>query len=590
MSTTSTDAARWHALLLATAAIGAGLAAYAALALIAGAPFPPSPAYWLAAGAALALSAGLGAMGLRGRASSGSALEGRLPLAALLAAVAFLAVSTLVYYTQFLGIPVDLVSFSESPFVDDIIKIRLGLPIYGPVTDNNTYPYTPGTQLLTYGIAKLLGHPTSIPVYRTVQFGYVLLAATVAAAACHQLARGLLREDEYRHRPVWIGIFLSVMVLLVTEPSFNPYTHTLHNDGLALLVSMCGFYLIARHHAAPANWLLVPMAVLPALGFLVKQNQLLWAGVFAFYLVASGTTSWRLIAVYFGGCVLAVTAVIGGSILLWGEAFRYWIFSALGDKQVSVMRSIQHLLQAGLFAAMGLWAAAVLVLPRLDRRRAAVWGSWAMVLGIQAYTSGIGFQANHMGPSVVMAGSWFMVALVAVWPWRKAEEPAWRAPLVQAGAVALVVLLLGGMGLVHEPGRSVPADLDRYIAEIEREFSDLPSDQVLIDVGSWVYLREGVLMKDRSGPVSLHVGSNQPEINRAALAETIERIESRQYRRILARELDTPRTAYDFRDRGSGVKAAMLENYRIVRRIPGVNVQHWWPRQMIADVVVLEPL
>jgi hypothetical protein len=194
-----------------------------------------------------------------------------------------------------------------------------------------------------------------------------------------------------------------------------------------------------------------------------------------------------------------------------------------------------------------------------------------------------------MGPGIVLAGCWSLVALVRVWPRRSPSAPVWRYPVEQAGAAALVVLVLSGMGLLREPGPSVPGDLDRYIAEVEREFSDLPAEQVLMDVGSWIYLREGVLMKDRSAPVSLHVGANQPDVNRAALAETIGRIESRQYRRILARELDTPRTAYDFQDRGSGVKDAMLEHYRIVRRIPGVDVNRWWPRHMIAEIVVLEP-
>src|SRR5690606_28046832 len=140
--------------------------------------------------------------------------------------------------------PVGLGGFAERPFVDDIIKLRLGRPIYSPVTDNNTYPYTPGTQILTYGIARLLGHPTSIPAYRTIQFGYVILAALVAAGTCHQLARGFLRPDEYRHRPLWNAVWFGVLLLLVSEPSFNPYTHSMHNDGLALLVSMCGFFLI----------------------------------------------------------------------------------------------------------------------------------------------------------------------------------------------------------------------------------------------------------------------------------------------------------------------------------------------------------
>jgi hypothetical protein len=588
MTTLNVSARRWHAVLLASAALGIGLAVYAAVAKIGGLALAPSAGTWILAGAILAMAAGAGAYATNRRLQP-EALDGRLAIAAMLAALTFLAIASLVSVFGFLRIPADLVSFSESPFVDDIIKLRLGAPIYGPVTDNNTYPYTPGTQILTYGIARLLGHPTSIPVYRMVQYGYVIVAALVAAATCHQLARGFLEPDEYRHRPLWIAVWIAVLLLLVSEPSFNPYTHSLHNDGLALLVSMCGFFLIARHNASPSPWLIGPMAVLPALGFLVKQNQLMWAGVFGIYLLVSSKASWRLLATYLALCLVAVLSVMGGSILLWGDAFRYWIFSALGDKQVSVMRSLQHLLRAGLFVAAGLWAARVLVLPEMDRARVAVWGSWAVVLAIQAYTSGIGFVMNHLGPGIVLAGCWFLVAMVRVWPRRSPAAPFWRYPVEQAGAAALVVLLLSGMGLMREPGPSVPDDLDRYIAEIEREFSDLPAAQVLMDVGSWIYLREGVLMKDRSAPVSLHVGANQPEINRAALAETIERIESKQYRRILARELDSPRTAYDYQDRGSGVKDAMLDNYRIVRRIRGVEVGRWWPRHMIAEIVVLEP-
>ena len=79
-------------------------------------------------------------------------------------------------------------------------------------------------------------------------------------------------------------------------------------------------------------------------------------------------------------------------------------------------------------------------------------------------------------------------------------------------------------------------------------------------------------------------------INRAALAETIRRIGERRYQRILAHALDTERSPYDFHNRGSGVKAAILEHYRIVRRIPEVSgIADWWPKNLLSEVVVLEP-
>lgn len=60
---------------------------------------------------------------------------------------------TLYHMSWYIRLPVDLLSFSESPFLTDIIKFREGLPIYTPPQDNNSYPYTPGTPILTYSIA-----------------------------------------------------------------------------------------------------------------------------------------------------------------------------------------------------------------------------------------------------------------------------------------------------------------------------------------------------------------------------------------------------------------------------------------------------
>jgi hypothetical protein len=157
-------------------------------------------------------------------------------------------------------------------------------------------------------------------------------------------------------------------------------------------------------------------------------------------------------------------------------------------------------------------------------------------------------------------------------------------------AIAMVMLLLGAMGHLRDPRNPVTTDFQRYVSDIEDEFRDMPADQVLLDFGSWVYMRNGVVMKDRAVSVALHVGKNQPEINRAALAGTITRIQQKTYRRILAHQLDTEHTAYDFQNRGSGVKSAIFENYHVVRRIPAVTGStHWWPAHLIQEVLVLEP-
>jgi SH3-like domain-containing protein len=97
-------------------------------------------------------------------------------------------------------------------------------------------------------------------------------------------------------------------------------------------------------------------------------------------------------------------------------------------------------------------------------------------------------------------------------------------------------------------------------------------------------------MRDRAAPVSLHVGSNQPEIGYDKLAATIERFRAKRYARILAREIDTDQSRYDYHNRGSGVRDAILENYHEVRRIRAVDgVNQWWPLHLLSEIIVLEP-
>ena len=511
-----------------------------------------------------------------------------LAISVLTATGVLVALVTLYHMAAYIALPVDLLSFSESPFVNDIIKFRTGAPIYTPLEDNSSYPYTPGAPILTWLIAAAVGDGGSIPTLRAVQFMYVLIAAVVATSLCDLLARLFLTAQEYRYRALWLAAWLPLLVLAVTEPRFNLYIHSLHNDGLALLVSMVAFWLIARYALAPRTWIIVVMSVLPAIGFFIKQNQLLWAGVFALFLLAVRVPRRRFIW-FFLATSAAVVAVVAGCLLAWGDEFRYWIFEALGDKQVSLARSIRHLLLAGVYGAMGLFSGWVLVPRQRSREKTVVWLCWALVFGLGAYTSGIGFQVNHLGPSVVAAICWFLLAMVKIWPLAGSEAPRWRAYADGFVPAAIIVLIFGSQGMAREPKNPIPADFTRYIREIEAEVGKAPLDRVLMDAGSWMYLPANLVMKDRSAPVSLHAGTNQ-EINRKALAATIRRIEERQYDKILAREIDTDQSWYDFQDRGSGVKAAMLANYHMVRRIPGVRgINRWWPTHLISEVVVLEP-
>jgi hypothetical protein len=550
-------------------------------------PVPGAVAVVLAAAITLALA---GATVLRARIHGFAALDGVASIGVLAAGGTLLVLTTLYQFAGYFRIPADLLSFAESPFVTDILKIRLGLPLYTPAADNNSYPYTPGTQILTYFISSLFGHGDSIPFYRVVQFSYVIGAATLATSIFDMLALRFLSPREYRNRALWVVAAFPLLLLVATDPHINLYIQSLHNDGLALLVNVLAYWLITRYSMAPRLWLFVPMAVLPAIGFLVKQNAVMWAGLFPLCLLIAGNASFRRVVLLVLASGAAVAAVVATCYVMWGEPFRYWVFESLGSDTVSPLRSLQHLLLAGAYAALGLLAARLLWLRAPSRTALALWLCWLLPFALEAYTSGVGWQPNHLGTGIVLATCWSLVALVRLWPSVQRTMSGWHYRAEVAIALSSIFLVIGALGLIREPRSLVPPDLDRYIADIEREFDGLPADKVLMDTGTWIYLRDNVMMKDRSPSVSMLSAVNLPEIDRASLAETIQRIGSRQYAKILARQLDTGESWYDYHDRGSGVKDAILANYQIVRRIPAVQgVDVWWPLHLISEVLVLVP-
>ena len=162
----------------AAVVIGAVALAVGCFAVIASALRLPLSVPPIAIGSASAVALILaGALRLRGR------MRGRVfpfdvwPVSLLATGAMVLLLLTLYHFAQYIRLPVDLLSFAESPFVTDILKLRTGQPLYTPVGDNNSYPYTPGSQILTYAISAALGHGDDIAFFRTVQFGYVVAAA-----------------------------------------------------------------------------------------------------------------------------------------------------------------------------------------------------------------------------------------------------------------------------------------------------------------------------------------------------------------------------------------------------------------------------
>lgn len=493
----------------------------------------------------------------------------------IVGSLAILLLASYFFYASFyIALPADIVIWSESDFVNDILKFRIGYPLFTAQSNNESFTYVPGSQIVTYFIAWLVGQPLSIPTYRAAQVFYTLLAAIVAFLTCRRLV-GLVSEDDavMPRSILWTVASFSVLFLIAVNSITNPFSHLLHNDALAQLVIITAFWLLLEYAKTQDHRILWLMVLIPAVGFWVKQSLVIWAFLyFVYLLVFDGPRSFKRI-------LLFCSASLGGSLLsfligcaLWHENFVYWTFTVLGSHAVSPLRSFRHLLICWPYFVMGLVGIAMLAQSSVRSRPVIGLGTiWLTLISIETYTSGIAWMTNHIGPGSLISGAIFVAAMTNTGS-RAANftiRSAGPHRLLLAGvAVVSVCLLFSGLGLVRIPAPPFSeTDAERYVRQIEAEFADQPRDRVLLDVGSWVYLRDGIVMKDRA-----------PSIGERGISETgdfsgiLDRIKGKTYTKILVRNFHSGDFWYDHElwARSSMIRQALTENYRETGRIARV--------------------
>lgn len=500
------------------------------------------------------------------------ALRGRAQLNHLLAVtLAAVCVALMGWYfswvVSWVTLPADIWIWSESEFVQDIVKFRAGYPLYTPDVNNESFIYPPGSQLVTYFLALLFLHPTSIPLYRGIQVGYTVIAAFIAFLC----VRRLLVLAEARRAPagfLWGAFAMPALFLIATNTTANWFVHLLHNDALAQLLTAAGFYLLVRYAQTRSVGVLASMAVLPAAGFLVKQSVLIWGGLYTGYLVFfDRPRCWKRIVAFAAAWCGIFASVLGACWLLWREPFFFWTFTVIKQHSVSVRRALEHGMAAWPFLLVGLVGAFFLVRGPHRGRLAGLWLTWLVVWSTEVYTSGLGWMMNHIGPGTLLAGVWGIAALATARPLRMAaalqgvhQQPLMRGVLL--GAVGVVWLC--GLGATGFSRQHYPQQAKRYVREIEREFEGEDARAVLLDAGSWIYLKHGIVMKDRVIGIGDRANGGIGDFS-----GILQRIRDKQYSKILVRNLHKADFWYDHYSwkRPIGVRQALLENYREVRRI-----------------------
>jgi len=516
--------------------------------------------------------------------------EARPATAGLIAlgSVLILAIAANAYVISFyVKYPGDYIIWSESEFVNDILKFRVGYPLFTDPANNECFTYPPGAQLSTYFFAWLSGNPTSIPAYRTVQVLYTLLAALLAMVGVRQLLR-LTSEGNAVEKRSLAALGLPFLVLVATNSITNPFVYLLHNDALAQLGTIVAYLLLLMYANSRSRLVLVAMAVLPAIGFYVKQPLVAWAVFYALYLlIFDRPRCYRRVLFLTLVATFSLIAILGLSYLLWGKYFFYWVFYVVAAHGSSPLRSFRHLLDIWPYVLISLIS--VLVLLRHKRLSSPQFGLWLigfLVLLQEVYTSGIVWMTNHIGPGTLIAGIWFWAAMVTLYDrlsdWRtaKIKSTHW----VEAGAaVCCFVLLFNGLGFVAIPLKPMGKDAIDYAKRIEAEFRGMPADKVLLDMGTWVYMNSGVVMKDRASNIG-ETGFSQT----GDFSGFLSRLDRKAYDRILVRNLHTDDFWYDHAvwSQSTGIRQSIMKNYHEVRRIPAISTNY---RFGFSDISVLEP-
>ncbi|MBI3484354.1 MAG: hypothetical protein HY012_04285, partial [Acidobacteria bacterium] len=315
-----------------------------------------------------------------------------------------------------LTLPYDLGGWSESYFLTDIIKWRTGTPLYTAPDDSNSGTYTPGAPAVSYFLARMLGRADSIRTYRFLMQMYLVFAALFAGAATWTLLRIADPNRFPRVSRLWLPFFIFVSFLVATNSETNAFNIFLHNDPLSILVSSIAFWVLTQFAFSQNPRWLAAMAVLPALGFLVKQYLAIFAAVYVVYMWLDGKSSLRRV-VTFGAISFAILgATIVSGFLIWGDAYHYWVFEIMGAHIVSFVKLNERFADAAWTVLLGLSAGLVLLRGERFPRLFALWTGWLVMTLGGIYTSGITYSPTHLGPASMVGASFALIALATLWP------------------------------------------------------------------------------------------------------------------------------------------------------------------------------
>jgi hypothetical protein len=399
--------------------------------------------------------------------------EDPLSLAAIPAIVGCVAVGGLVLRRALF--PFDLYIWSESPFMTDMLKLRYGIPIFGPPEDANSFVYAPGLSLICEAVLRPFGADLDVRACRVVSILLGIVAATFAARASIALAA-------VRHRPVRT-VVLALLAWMIVSRNFT--ADVLHPDNLHLVHATACLSLALAVVEKRSPRVAVLAATVAGAGILTKQTEAAsLAGVLAIAAWTFGLRSKTFVASAAAGLASSFAA---GGWLFSNPWARFQLLTVLGRHPVLWDRlgELPDRYSSGYrpwIAAIGL--AGVITLWRADRRRAlAVWavlGVTCALPNVLAYIKVMG-AFNNLGVIDLWLSMPGLAAVAAV------TKPTLGRRLAAAAVAALVVWQTWPLK------RVLPPEFAAHFSAVEAKIrTDIAAgERVLVGHGTAWWVRAG---------------------------------------------------------------------------------------------------
>ncbi len=130
--------------------------------------------------------------------------------------------------------------WSESPLLLNLLKLELGVPVYGPAEDCNSYSYSPLLELLHTALLRPFGLNLSLTANRALLLLWHILATLTLCWALLPYTKSFIRKIHESAAPSWLAAvatsaFALCAWLAVTSSFIAPLLHPDH----LMMVAFC---------------------------------------------------------------------------------------------------------------------------------------------------------------------------------------------------------------------------------------------------------------------------------------------------------------------------------------------------------------